>query len=83
VSGGREREPPSEIRFSLNIASIVRFVKGCGLLPGLSSFLRVGYYWAEDREEVERWSALLGRCSSRRGREADGMREVERWSRLG
>jgi hypothetical protein len=35
-------------------------------------------------EEVERWSALPGRCSSRRGREADGMRrEVERWSRLG
>ena len=34
VSGGREREPPSEIRFSLNIASIVRFVKGCGLLHG-------------------------------------------------
>jgi len=52
-------------------------------LPGLSSFLRVGYYWAEDREEVERWSALVGRCPSRRGREADGMREVERWSRLG
>jgi hypothetical protein len=30
VSGGREREPPSEIQFALNIASIVRFVKGCG-----------------------------------------------------
>jgi hypothetical protein len=34
VSGGREREPPSEIQFALNIASIVRFVKGCGLLHG-------------------------------------------------
>jgi len=32
MSGGREREPPSEIQFALNIASIVRFVKGCGLL---------------------------------------------------
>jgi hypothetical protein len=29
-------------------------------------------------EEVERWSALPGRCPSRRGREADEMREVER-----
>jgi hypothetical protein len=54
-----------------------------GLIPGLSSFLRVGYYWAEDREEVERWSALPGRCPFRRGREADEMREVEPWSRLG
>jgi sugar (pentulose or hexulose) kinase len=52
-------------------------------LAGLSSFLRVGYYWAEAKEEVERWSALPGRCSSRRGREADEMREVEPWSRLG
>jgi len=34
VSGGREREPPSEIQFALNIASVVRFVKGCGLLHG-------------------------------------------------
>jgi hypothetical protein len=51
--------------------------------PGLSSFLRVGYYWAEANEEVERWSALLGRCPFRRGREADEMREVEPWSRLG
>jgi hypothetical protein len=34
VSGEREREPPSEIQFALNIASIVRFVKGRGLLHG-------------------------------------------------
>jgi hypothetical protein len=52
-------------------------------IAGLSSFLRVGYYWAEADEEVGRWSALPGRCPSRRGREADEMREVEPWSRLG
>jgi hypothetical protein len=42
VSGGREREPPSEIQFALNIASVVRFVKGCGFSIGLSSFLGLG-----------------------------------------
>jgi hypothetical protein len=46
VSGGREREPPSEIRFTLNIASIVRFVKGCGSSTGLSSF---SWLWADEQ----------------------------------
>jgi hypothetical protein len=63
---------------SLSYATLRGVIEGLGEPPGLSSFLRVGYYWAEAHEEVERWSALPGRCPSRRGREADEMREVER-----
>jgi len=36
---------------------------------GLSSFLRVGYYWAEDREEVERWSAFVTSSDGKRSEE--------------
>jgi len=86
TTGGTARspsDPPFRDALIPSYARRLQLSSRLGGRPGLSSFLRVGYYWAEANEEVERWSALLGRCPSRRGREADEMREVEPWSRLG
>ncbi len=47
---------------------------------GLSSFLRVGYSWAEDREEVERWRPFSASQDPELAQEAH--EEVERWSAL-